>query len=296
MINTYSQRITPPFSGQVQIAESNQARALTMDGKIWEFHFLYTLPGEENDPGRKYQRRYTPVMTIGREKLDSIANDVRAGTREIDERILELITFISSASLPFPSIDRYEYWLLDPSDDSPLALIFSCPYPEQKESFPNKTEWTALPAAIMRIDRTPEEEENSEPPVNYRVERMVAERAGQKPRAQWFDRQDEDRIEFPTLLLNEQWTDEEQYDLCQRYLQRQSARLLMLHGLHVDDRKRLEIAARPHVFETERFYPCYPEIVDEKLMKTILVEARLRGVSEEKPLSIRNRRDGIHYL
>ncbi len=296
MINAYSRRITPPFSGQVQIAESDEARALTMDGKLWEFHFLYTLPGEENDPGRKHQRRYAPVMTMDREKLDSIASDARSGSRELDERILELIIFISSATLPFPSIDRFEYWLMDPRDDSPLALIFSCPYPEQMKDFPNKTEWTALPAAIMPIERTPEEEEQSEPPVNYRVERMVAERAGQKPRSRWFDRQNAPEIEFPTLLLSEQWASEEQHDLCQRYLHRQSTRLLMLHGLQQGDRKRLELAARPHVFETERFFPCYPDIIDEKLMKIILVEARIRGVNEEAPSSVRHRRDGIHYL
>ena len=296
MIHAYSQRITPPFSGQVQIAESDQARAMTMDGNLWEFHFLYDIPGQANDPGRKYQRRYTPVMTIGRAKLDSIANDIEAGTREFDERILELVAFIASARLPFPSIDRFEYWLLDPLDDTPLALIFSCAYADQMETFPNKTEWTALPAAVMLVERTAEEEQNSEPPVNYRVERMVADRAGQRPRARWFDRGQVDDTEFPTLLLREDWPDEQHHDLCQRYLLRQSSRLLMLHGLDIDDRKRLEIAARPHVFETERFYPCYPEIIDEKLMKTILVEARIRGVSETESSSVRNRRDGIHYL
>ena len=30
--------------------------------------------------------------------------------------------FVATASLPFPAADRFEYWLLDPTDGSPLAL------------------------------------------------------------------------------------------------------------------------------------------------------------------------------
>ena len=112
--------------------------------------------------------------------------------------------------------------------------------------------------------------------MNYRVERMVAERAGQKPRGQWFTRHKGEPDAFPPLLLKEEWGDAAQFELCQRYIQRQSTRLLMLHDLQHDDRKRLEKAARPNVFEVERFYPFYPEVADQQLMNAILVEARLR--------------------
>jgi len=142
--------------------------------------------------------------------------------------------------------------------------------------FPDRAEWTALSSAAMRIERTPEEEQNSEPPVNYRVERMVAERAGPKPRGRWFTRRESDSNTFPPLLLKEDWEDASQFELCQRYIKRQSTRLLMLHDLQHDDRKRLETAARKNVLEVERFYPFYPDVADEQLMNTILVEARLR--------------------
>ena len=42
MIKTYSQRLLPPYYGQVQIAESERARALTVDGQTWEFQFLHS--------------------------------------------------------------------------------------------------------------------------------------------------------------------------------------------------------------------------------------------------------------
>jgi len=276
MVRGYSQRLTPPYSGLVQIAESDSARAVTMDGSRWEFHFLFDIPEHQKTPGRQNQRRFKRVAAIDSDQIQRIATQSSPETAAVDQRIIELAAFIATSSFPFPSADRYEYWLLDPADDSPLALIFSCVDGEQMADFPDRAEWTALSAAAMRVARTPEEEESGEPPVDYRVERMVAERAGPRPRGQWFTRSENENETFPPLLLKEDWEDPVQFGLCQRYIQRQSTRLLMLHGLQHDDRKRLEDAARQHVFEVERFYPFYPEVADTQVMNTILVEARLR--------------------
>lgn len=295
MIKSYSKRITPPYSGLVQIVESDQARAMTMDGLTWEFYFLHTLPGEGNQPERKYQRRYSPVALINGDEIKKISQQSTPESQQMDERVLELILFIDSVELPFPTVDRFEFWLLDNEDKSPLALIFSCSERDQMETFPNKTEWTALPDAVMSIQKTPEELEDRLSPVNARFERLVAEQAGYYPKAQWFERHEQEREQFPPLLVKEDWQQDEQMDLCQRYLQRQSTRLLMLQSLQYDDRKRLEIAARPHVFEAERFFACYPEVIDNKLMNAIRVEARLRRGSSDESL-VANRRDGIHYL
>ena len=276
MVKGYSQRLTPPYSGLVQIAESERARAITMDGSSWEFHFLFAIPEHDRTPGRQNQRRFRRVAAIDSDQVRKIAAQSSQESSSVDERIVELATFIAAASFPFPPADRYEYWLLDPVDNSPLALIFSCVDGEQMADFPDRPEWTALSAAAMRVERTPEEEKAGEPPVNYRVERMVAERAGSKPRGRWFTRRESESDAFPPLLLKEDWEDGGQFELCQRYIQRLSTRLLMLHGLQHDDRKRLEDAARPNAVEVERFYPFYPDVADQQLMNAILVEARLR--------------------
>jgi hypothetical protein len=47
--------------------------------------------------------------------------------------------------------------------------------------------------------------------------------------------------------------------------------------------------------EVFRFYSLYPEIADEKIMRTILVEARLRASQGEQDDRLR-RRDGVFYL
>ena len=299
MIKTYSQRLLPPYYGQVQIVESERARAVTADGQTWEIQFLHSGnggPTHLNNSAPQMNYRYRRAVSVSaseirEKKIESLLEEGQT----VDERILELTDFLVDISLPFPAADHFEYWLLDSSDQSPLALIFSCRDSEQMNTYPARPEWTALPSAVMPIELTENEKSYSSAPVNYRLERAVAERAGFNPKAQWFTRRLNEEQSFPPLMLREDWQDEEIADLCQRYLHRQAPRLLMLHGLHQDLRRQLEINARAYALEVERFYPLYPEIVDKTLMDTIRVEARLRGVTEDQP-ALHKRRDGIHYL
>ena len=295
MIKVYSQRLTPPYSGQAQVAESERARAITMDGKDWEIHFLYSTPGGKRRDGSSYDYSFRRVAFIRHADLSDINRRAQEGKQDIDDRIIELTSFLAQASLPFPAADKFEYWLLDPVDDSPLAMIFSCNEEGQMERFPEHPEWTALPASAMPVDKTEQELACSAPPVNYQVESMVRTRAGNRPRARWFNRDRHPPGNFPACMIREDWQDENEHSLCQRYIQRQSTRLLMLHGLVHEDRLRLEIAARAHPFEVARFFRMYPEVADDKVMNAIRVEARLREAEvEESPRQ--QRRDGILYI
>jgi hypothetical protein len=295
VIKAYSQRLSPPFSGLVQIAESDRARALTMDGSTWEIHFLHARSGDGGAGPRSAQRSFRRAAYIRHGELSQISERGTHDGRDVDDRILELTAFLSDARLPFPAADEYEYWLLDARDEAPLALIFTCTEAEHMSAFPVRPEWTALPAAVMPIEATDDEKACSSAPVNYRVERLVAERAGSKPKARWFRRRPTETDTFPTMLLREDWDDEADHALCRRYLERQATRLLMLHGLDHDDRLRLEQASRPHVMEVARFHSMYPEVVDKALMSALRVEARIRGLTEE-PDPLHNRRDGVLYL
>lgn len=287
MIQAYSQRLLPPYSGQVQIAESDRARALTLDGKNWEIQFLRAINDEQRREQKRYghviRHSYIRVANIKNSEIKRLSIPSFLDSVEIDERIVELSDFLVDISLPFPAADRFEYWLLDDKKESPLALIFSCREAEQMASFPNRPEWTALPASRMKIQATPEEEARAEAPVNYRLERLVSERAGRYPRAAWFKRRSSETVTFPCCLVSEEWEDQTHHQLCQRYIQRQAPRLLMLHRLAHADRLRLEVAARRQALEVERFYPLYPDVVDHKLMAAIRVEARLRRAAQDAP-------------
>jgi hypothetical protein len=294
MIKAHSQRVLQPYSAQVQIAESDHARALSMDGDLWEFQFIYANSRGGGASAGRQQGRFTRAAHIRHRDLVRVIDDPVTEDGQVDQRILELAKFLLGTRLPFEAADRYEYWLLDPKDQSPLALIFSCVDASEMASFPKLTDWAALPAAVMPIETSEAERSRSYGPVNYRLERCVAERAGTKPRAEWFTRRYNESEAFLPFLIREDWESEEHQDLCQRYLHRQAPRLLMLHGVSLDERRRMELAAKANALDVARFYPLYPEIADSDVMDKIRIEARIRMAAGETAYAL-GRRDGVLY-
>lgn len=280
MVRAYSQRLLPPFSGVVQIAESECARAQSFDGVNWEIQFIPGTAagnGIERVMGYAQDRGYYNVAHVNKGELKVFMRfPAFLDKDQVNDSIRELHEFLQTAEVPFPSADLFEYWLLDESDQSPLALLYACCDESLMDNYPGYAEWTALPHSKMDVDNTDAEDAQNEPPVNHRLQRMVARRAGSSPRAAWFNRSETGQASFPSLLVREDWPEEQEHDVCQRYLLRKSPRLLMLHGLSHDDRERMEVAAKSHVFEVEQYFTMYPEINDERRMKAMRVEAQLR--------------------
>ena len=280
MIRAYSQRILPPYTGVVQIAESARARAQSFDGVNWNIHYTSGVgqsnQQQERQQGYALDRGYYHVGSVHDRDLKPYIVPTCLDTADVGDSLTELYEFLHTARIPFPAADQYEYWLLDGADESPLALIFSCCEEAQMSTYPAQTEWTAIPHSKMKIDNTAGEQARNEPPVNHRFQRLIARRAGMRPRTAWFKRSQDDAGSFPGSLVREDWQDQAEHDLCQRYIQRKAPRLLMLQGLTTPDRERLEIAAGRHAVEVEEYFPLYPEIVDQDRMSAIRVEARLR--------------------
>lgn len=265
-----------------------------MDGDLWEFQFIYANNRGGKGGTVRQQGRFTRAAHIRHCDLAKVIDNPSTDDGQVDQRILDLAEFLLGARLPFSAADRYEYWLLDPKDESPLALIFSCVDASEMESFPRLTDWTALPAAVMPIETSEAERRSSYGPVNYRLERSVAERAGTKPKARWFTRRYHESEDFPPFLIREDWESAEHGELCSRYLHRQAPRLLMLHGVSREERRRMELAAKANALDVARFYPLYPEIADHEVMNKIRIEARLRMAAGETAYAM-GRRDGVLY-
>ena len=284
MIKTFSQKLTPPYSGQVQIAESETYRALTMDGQTWEIQYVNR---SHIRVGRLTSNDIKSRSVRSEQMVDDIA----------DPKLGELLDYLADIELPFDAIDHYEYWLLDNTDKAPLALLFSCSQSEQMKKFPSRADWTALPDAVMPIKKTEQEIESGLPPVNYRLESLVSERSGTNRKALWFDRRQHNEEDFPSLLVREDWDESESQSLCKRYIDRQAPRLLMLQGLHQSERERLEACCESYATEVARLCGLYPEILNEPLINALRVEARLRELSgTEDQSNVQNRRDGILYI
>lgn len=284
MMRAFSQKLMPPFSGQVHIAESDTYRALTLDGQLWEIQYV--------------KRSHIRVGTLSASDIKTRSINSKKLVQDVaDPKLMALLDYLADVELPFTGTDHFEYWLLDSSDDTPLALLFSCSQTEQMDKFPSRVEWAALPDAVMSVVKTEDEVAANSPPVNYRLERLVAERAGINSKAAWFDRRENEADLFPPFLVKEDWPDADQPDLSTRYIERQAPRLLMLENLSASQRQRLESCCQPQAIEVARFCGLYPAVHDEGLIKALRVEARLREVSNiDDPSAVRNRRDGVLYM
>ncbi|HKK07126.1 MAG TPA: hypothetical protein VKA50_14885 [Gammaproteobacteria bacterium] len=283
MVTMYSKRLLSPYVGVIQVAETGRARALSLDGETWAVR--YALADEEPMSharlGDGPELNFLPVATIEQGRLQTHALHPLLDPGEVRAAIDLLFDAVTSTSVPFGADDRYEYWLLDSSDGSPLALLESSVYPEAMAKSSPRPAWSAMPAAVLPVpDPDPPEQIGYLPPVNYRLEQFVAERAGNNPRAAWFERTDTNAGDFPPCLVREDWEQDEARRLCQLYLNRLAPRLLMMYELPRSVRQRLEQAAREHAFEVERFYPMYPEVVDESALNAARVEARMRRANE----------------
>lgn len=286
MIRMYSRRLLLPFVGVVQVAETGRARALSMDGQYWSIQYM--LPSEPRvqtagarvDPGSTYTRivgyNYAAVGTVKEGRLEHHPVHPALDVDEVRAAANRLFELVTAARLPFEAADRYEYWLLDARDETPLALLYTSVDERERALTPPRPEWHPMPASELKVQPPEPPQDVYVPPVNYRLERMVAERAGGRPRARWFDRTDPVGGDFPPCLIREDWQDEQQRVLCDLYLRRLAPRLLMLPGLPHPVRHRLEQAAREYVFEIERFHALYPEVVDHRLLTAARVEARMR--------------------
>jgi hypothetical protein len=283
MIRTYARRVLSPFVGLVQVAEAGKARALSLDGRNWAVQ--YSLAGDararERRPIADPNPNFSLVASIedGTLKRHAVHPFLEPGA--VRAAINALYEAVTTARLPFTAADRYEYWLLDQADEGPLALLHSCVDEADMARMPRRALWLAMPAAQLEVPAPEAARGAYVPPVNYRLQKLVEERAGARPRAAWFERTGA-ADDFPPCLLREDWADTQRQRLCDLYLRRLAPRLLMLQGLARPLRHRLERAARAHPFDVERFYPLYPEVVEKGLLNAARVEAQLRRTAEAR--------------
>jgi len=282
VVRRYSKRLLSPFIGVVQVAEIARARALSLDGRNWGVQYSLAEHARlrNRQPVADPTLHYSLVATIEHGALKTQAVHPFLEPTEVRSAIDCLFEAVTSAPLPFAAADRYEYWLLDSTDGSPLALLHSCLEEEEMALATPRPAWIAMPAAELHVQAPEERQDSYVPPVNYRLQKLVEERAGARPRAAWFERPAHATDDFPPCLLREDWENEERQQLCDRYIRRLAPRLLMMQDLPRSVRHRLEQAARGHVFDVERFYPLYPEVVDQSLLTAAQVEAKLRRAAQ----------------
>jgi len=280
-IRLYSKRILQPYVGVVQVADLGWARALSLDGLNWAVRY------SQNENKHTRHARFSHDPRVNLTMIVNIEGD-QADTRVIrqaqdpiqlqrdSQRIFDTL---ADAQIPFEAADHYEYWLLDGDDETPLALLHSC-LSEQDMRLPvPPSEWLSIPAAQLSVpdpEPKPEDPFVSQAPINSRLQQCIEQCAGSRPKAAWFNRKQSSSVSFPPCLIRDEWDDPEHQRLSELYLNRLAPRLLMIEGLSRAVRQRLEKAASEHALDVDKFYPLYPEVVDNTFLNAARVEARLR--------------------
>jgi hypothetical protein len=279
----YSRKLLLPFVGVIQLAELGNVRALSLDGKDWAIH--YAISNNAKAQGRNQQPKadtdFTLVATFQDGQLKPKLAYKYLEPDNAHSHIELLCEALTTAQIPLSAADRFEYWLLDKDDGAPLALLHSAINQEELARPTPPPEWRAMPASQLEIETPEAAEDVFMPPINYRLEKLIEERAGARPKAVWIERSDPASDNFPHCLIREDWENEAGQQLCARYIERLAPRLLMVPGLPQAVRQRLEQVACNFVFDIERFYPLYPEIIDKRIMDTARVEAQMRRANQE---------------
>jgi hypothetical protein len=184
----YSKRLLTPYIGVIQVAELEIARALSADGVNWAIQYQSGDPSSQaskhtTDPSS----HYCLVATVEHSRVESYAVHSLLDPDDVRYAIKHLYEAVTTAEVPYAAADCYEYWLLDHSDGTPLALLQSSADKEDMALSPPHPTWLAMPAVQLEVQAPVPVDESYVPPVNYRLQKLIEKRAGAKPRAAWFE-------------------------------------------------------------------------------------------------------------
>jgi len=293
-----------PFRGVVAVVKTPAGRALSIDGVHWQIqvlahpprglwandreqdalrYFRFGIWSEQDGPSRV---PLNPILDAGRMLAESqqLTDQVRAATPR----------------LPFPLGPELELWLLD-RDGLPLALLATAvPGTDLREAAAG--EWSAggrdderpFMSPTLAAQGVPLRDASGRRPHVEALERVVADAAGPRRRAQWFSsdgdevvglehRADPDlqgrrlaRSDLPALSLRAHWAEPDAQPLVDEYLAWLSPYLLTLPDLSDAVRADLEAKAVHHALLVDALWRLYPRVLDDALIRRARIEARLR--------------------
>lgn len=300
--NAFSIRRLNPFNGTLQVFTTEDARALSSNGVMWEIQVLSDTPQGlwANTPfsGQEY---YTFGLWSKSDGLHQVplnplfnAKGMLESAQQLTERLEPLLT-----QLPFSPADVYELWLLDEVDNTPFALLDSARSRSDVDLKAFKR-WSSADRGNFTFvsphlhERGLPENDGYNPRVHASVlEEIVRNRCGQNHLRAWFlrditgngqaitrDTDNQPASAFPELPVSLDWTDPNDHELIMDYIAWQAPRLLMLHGLSADTREMIEKLAVEYPVQVERFWRLFPEIHNKTLLNKARVEARIRNSNQ----------------
>lgn len=277
-----------PYRGVMHCVETGSADAVTTDGRSWTLYVrgecLYDDPAQITEqgisvPDVKYAT-WSERAGLRRAPIRLPTFDDRV--RHEGERLLSAVQQCAPR-LPFALADRFELWLLHQGSDHPLALLDSACSADDC-TVPGSPTWTPGQLCIQAL------------PEMAGLKRLVANLAGDPPRAAWFERQadgtgvrlpeqpgptSQPAAAFSGVLIDRGAIGVEAPGLLEVLDRWQSPALLQLPTLEEPERRRLEIEACAHAERLAEQLPLYPCLLERRAVTAALVAARLRRATGE---------------
>ena len=285
-VHCYAKRRVNPFRGVMQIIESEEGRALSCNGIVWEILVRATQGRAPDNLDREDKKTYYRFgmwsMDYGlMKRSDSPVDD--QDYFHLSSKCDVLVGYLQDYhdQLPFPLEDVLELWLFDKDDQRPLVLLSSV-LPDAGLPSPEPKVWSACkgPAGSASQRRYPRADE---------LEAQVKQRAGNSMNKHWLRRlaggdgvyegtgDSVPAEQFPVLLLDENWTDEDEQRCARDYIRWISPSLLTLQHLDRATRERIENNLNVQAISIEHHWHLYPEVIDQKLLKAARVQSRIEG-------------------
>jgi hypothetical protein len=287
VVRNYAIRRVNPFRGVMQVIESEEGRALSCNGVVWEILVRATKGNTSDMPAdhatsKTYYRFGLWSMGDG---LMKRSNSPAAGQDyfELMSKCETLVDRVQARhdQLPFQLEDSLELWLFDSDSQRPFALLSSS-LPDSALPSAEAEYWSACIGA------------NGSPaqrrfPQAHELEEQVSTRAGLDINRHWVQRLPGGEgivvhtgraipaDHFPLLLLDENWQRDEEQQRAREYIKWISPSLLTLQHLDKDARVRLENNLNVQAISIEHHWHLYPEIINSTWLKAARVQCRIES-------------------
>ncbi len=300
--NYFAIRRLSPFQGCLQVIEACDAQTSSSNGIDWRIQVKtqMSLDQWDNTDGSHPDQQIILFGFWSEEGgFHRVPLPQQVSSHQIEIAAQPIIDVLLSLTrcTPFTQCDNYELWLLDAKESKPLVLISAN---SDAEQLPNiqQLEWQPTLLTDHSFTSSKNNSTHNAPAHAAReaLTNLVNQRAGQAPRAQWFERHADgsgkgiggihndtaiqqrtlSKNEFPELLIHEDWPDKEAQDLINDYIEWQAPFLLCLPTLSKLTRKRIEQLAFKQPSKVESQHKLYPEVIDLERLKAVLIEAQMR--------------------
>lgn len=299
----YATRLLNPFQGVAQIVETEQARAISIDGVNWRVQIrseIYKTPWSTLAIPAQYDRYFVYGVWSQQDGLARVPIHPSLYQEHVEQSAHDLLAQVSPGSrqVPFPLQDTIELWLMDAAGKQPVALIGSrvpgeeMPQNKQLHWYAAKNADTPFMSEAFAAEQA---RDTIKSPTQDILHRVIKQHCQQPFQALWIERRADGsgsvlynhagksqwRDEllaaelFPSCLLDEHWQDPQARQLVADYLNWQAPLLLML-PLRPQRRGELEQQAQQRPLSVHTYHRLYPDVIDQALLNKVLVEAVMR--------------------